>query len=61
MGAYALALERSTGLEVRRAVLIFLAGADGALEYVVPDLRTAMAAAELAVITAFSVPDPSTS
>src|SRR6201999_1456073 len=54
MGAYALALERATGLQVRRAVLIFLAGKDGAVEYEVPALRVAIEAANTAIIESFS-------
>jgi ATP-dependent helicase/nuclease subunit A len=56
IGAYALALERGTGLAVRRAVLIFLAGEGGALEYEVPDLPSAVAAARLAVAEVFRAP-----
>jgi ATP-dependent exoDNAse (exonuclease V) beta subunit len=56
IGAYALALERGTGLAVRRAVLIFLAGEGGALEYEVPDLPSAVVAARLAVAEVFRAP-----
>jgi ATP-dependent helicase/nuclease subunit A len=53
IGAYALALERATGMAVRRAVLIFLAGESGALEYEVPELATAIEEARLAVAEVF--------
>jgi ATP-dependent helicase/nuclease subunit A len=53
IGAYALALERATGMAVRRAVLIFLAGESGALEYEVPDLPTVIEEARLAVAEVF--------
>ena len=54
IGAYALALERATGMAVRRAVLIFLAGESGEpLEYEVPELSTAVAEARLAIAEVF--------
>jgi ATP-dependent helicase/nuclease subunit A len=56
IGAYVLALERATGMAVRRAVLIFLAGAGGALEYEVPDLPTAVEEARRAVEEIFRAP-----
>ena len=56
IGAYVLALERATGMAVRRAVLIFLAGEGGALEYEVPELRAAVEEARLAVAEIFRAP-----
>jgi hypothetical protein len=46
-------------MAVRRAVLIFLAGDSGALEYEVPDLPTAVEEARLAVAEVFRSPLPS--
>jgi ATP-dependent exoDNAse (exonuclease V) beta subunit len=56
IGAYVLALERATGMAVRRAVLIFLAGESGALEYEVPDLPSAVEEARRAVAEIFRAP-----
>jgi ATP-dependent helicase/nuclease subunit A len=56
IGAYVLALERATGMAVRRAVLIFLAGSGGALEYEVPDLPGAVEAARRVVAETFRAP-----
>jgi ATP-dependent exoDNAse (exonuclease V) beta subunit len=56
IGAYVLALERATGMAVRRAVLIFLAGESGALEYEVPDLPGAVETAREVVAATFRAP-----
>jgi ATP-dependent helicase/nuclease subunit A len=56
IGAYVLALERATGMAVRRAVLIFLAGEGGALDYEVPDLPGAVDAARTMVAETFRPP-----
>jgi ATP-dependent helicase/nuclease subunit A len=55
IGAYALALEEATGLRVRRAVLIFVAGRDGALEYEVPELGSVVEAARIAIAETFAI------